>query len=978
MEIKTSTNWDIDNPKLRQLNESKDPKIIADPYGGLSGLAKLLRVDLDNGIGADEVKSNFADRSQTFGKNEFDEPPAKSFFHFFINAMKEPILILLLVFSIISIIVGVAFPEPGHEKTGWIEGFAILLAVFLVSSVSSFNDWSKERKFRALNKIKNERLVKVIRAGVQDRVSITTIQCGDVVILDTGDWIPADGIFIEGHDLAVDESSMTGESDQVKKTAQKPFLLSGCQVSTGSGKMLVTAVGMNSEWGITYSKLTEERDPTPLQEMLTTLAKMVGYVGMSVAALLFIVLTISYIVEETTDDVPFKASNLRVFIKFVLLCITIVVVAVPEGLPLAVTISLAYSMKSMLKDNNLVRHLNACETMGGATNICSDKTGTLTENKMTVTHVWMGGQIIDGELKETIPAKVDKDMVKLFCTAMDVNSTAFLKYPTDKIKKMEFIGSKTECALIVLSDVLGHEYNEVRKQQKIVTLFPFSSDRKRMSTLVQHKAGSRLFVKGASEIILGMCDTYLDPQGKEKALTAEDKETMKSKVIESLAAEGLRTLTIAYKDLDECKEEWETPPEDKLILIGIVGIQDPVRKEVPPAIQRCKTAGITVRMVTGDNKLTASRIAKDCGILEEGADYVVMEGPVFRAMSDEELDKVIPKLRVLARSSPSDKHRLVTRLRFHREVVAVTGDGTNDAPALKAADVGMAMGIAGTEVAKEASDIIIMDDNFASIVKAVMWGRAVRQNIQKFLQFQLTVNAVALVIAFVFAAIGKGEPLTPVQLLWVNLIQDTFAALALATEKPSEELLEEKPAGRNERLITPIMWRNVFSTALYQLIIIFFILFGGERCFGMTEDEGVDYEHDRSVLYTMAFNTFVLMQLCNEINARRLDRKWNAFEGFFRNPLFLVIVFGTLAAQILIVFVGGIPFSVKHMTWKYWLICIAFAVSIFPFGVINRVVIPVPDFKWLKYQSPPKKKKGGDDSDGEAEENDGAMELPVV
>jgi len=632
----------------------------------------------------------------------------------------------------------------------------------------------------------------------------------------------------------------------------------------------------------------------------------------------------------------------------------------------------------MLKDNNLVRHLNACETMGGATNICSDKTGTLTENRMTVTHVWIGGHIIDGDLKETIPAKIDKEVVNLMCVSSDVNSSAFLKYPEDKTKRIEFIGSKTECALLVLSDILGHEYNEVRKKQKIITLFPFSSDRKRMSTLVQHKAGSRLFVKGASEIILGMCDSYLDPTGKEKPLTAEDKEHMKSKVIENLAAEGLRTLSIAYKDLDETKEEWESPPEDKLILIGIVGIQDPVRKEVPPAIQRCKTAGITVRMVTGDNILTATRIAKDCGILEDGVDATVMEGPAFRALSDEQLDKVIPKLRVLARSSPTDKHRLVTRLRFLNEVVAVTGDGTNDAPALKAADVGMAMGIAGTEVAKEASDIIIMDDNFASIVKAVMWGRAVRQNIQKFLQFQLTVNGVALVIAFVFAAITRGEPLTPVQLLWVNLIQDTFAALALATEKPTEELLEEKPAGRNERLLTPLMWRNILTTALYELFIIFFILFGGERCFGMTEDEGVDYEHERSVLYTVAFNTFVLMQLCNEINARRLDNKWNAFEGFFTNPLFLAIVFGTFVVQVIVIFVGGIAFSTVRLTWKYWLICLCFAISIFPFGVINRVIIPVPDFKWLRYSTPKKPKKSKDDGDGTAEENGDAMELPDV
>eukprot|EP01114_Cavostelium_apophysatum_P019580 TRINITY_DN634_c0_g1_i1.p1 TRINITY_DN634_c0_g1~~TRINITY_DN634_c0_g1_i1.p1 ORF type:complete len:979 (-),score=333.99 TRINITY_DN634_c0_g1_i1:136-3072(-) len=975
MELGTpgGSRFQLDNEKLRALNVSKDVKELAE-LGGIEGLAAKLHVDINTGLPQEEEEQKFADRIAQFGPNEFIEPPMVTLWELILAAVKEPILILLIISALVSIGFGVGFADEEHRKTGWIEGFAIIIAVFLVVGVTAGNDYSKEKKFRALNKVKNDRLVKVRRNGKEAQVSITTIQVGDIAILDTGDQVPADGVFIDGHELAVDESAMTGESDAVKKTKAKPFMLSGCQVSTGSGLMIITAVGMNSEWGITYSKLIVPREETPLQEKLSGLAKLIGYVGMAVAGLLFIILTIIFIVEHATADEKFQASELRDFIQFVILCITIVVVAVPEGLPLAVTISLAYSMKAMLKDNNLVRHLAACETMGGATNICSDKTGTLTENLMTVTHVWIAGKVVTDELEHTLAAAADKDTVELLCVASDANSTAFLRWNDEK-KKNDFIGSKTECALLVLSNKMGHDYAKVRKEQNVLTLFPFSSDRKRMSTLVANKSASRLYTKGASEIILGLCDTYLNAEGKVCKLQEEDIEGLK-KTIDFLASEGLRTLSVAYKDIDSQQTDYDSPPEDNLTLIGIVGIKDPLRKEVPPAIQTCKLAGITVRMVTGDNKLTATRIAQDCGILEEG--FIVMEGPDFRKLSDEELDKILPKLRVLARSSPSDKHRLVTRLKFHREVVAVTGDGTNDGPALKAADVGMAMGIAGTEIAKEASDIIIMDDNFASIVKSVMWGRSVRGNIQKFLQFQLSVNAVALAIAFVSAVAKYGEPLSPIQLLWVNLIQDTFAALALATEKPSEDLLLNKPAGRRERLITPLMWRNIICTALWELLILFGIVFAGDYLFNIADDEGVNLDKDSNIRFTLVFNVFVFMQIFNEINARRLDNKWNAFERFFTNWLFLSIIIGTALVQGLIVSVGGIAFHVVRLTWKFWIISILLGVTMIPWGIIYRCLIPSPEFEWLKYERKKKTKAKHDKRKKEKKEVTAVaeMELP--
>lgn len=673
-------------------------------------------------------------------------------------------------------------PEDEREGNRWFEPVAILIAVLLVTIVQATNDWSKDRQFRSLNKTKNNFNVKVVRGGEETQIRNYDVLVGDVVILDTGDQVPADGVYISGFDLRLDESGVTGESDPVKKNLERdPFLFSGCRVTDGVGRMLILSTGMNSEWGKLLAALQEEIPPTPLQKRLDKLAAFIGKVGLGFAIATFLALIISWIVKVSA--IEWNWAYMIEWVSFMIIAITILVVAIPEGLPLAVTISLAYSMKEMMKDQNLVRHLVACETMGGATTICSDKTGTLTENRMTVVEGWIGGKDFK---KVPLKFELPKNLTETLVVGISVNTKAIVNYPEGL--NPDFIGNKTECALLHFLHVQGHDYKEVRPQHEVEHLIAFSSSRKRMSTVIRNKKKSkakgtyRIYCKGASEIILDLCVSYVDVKGEVVALDEEIKKKL-NKRINKMAEKGLRTLTLCYKDTDSTN--WDREETD-MTLVGIVGIMDPIREGVAEAVASCKRAGIVVRMVTGDNVKTATKISEDCGILDGSSGNIIMEGPEFQSLTDEELDAKLPSLRVLARAQPLDKRRLVERLQALGEVVAVTGDGTNDSAALKLADVGLAMGIQGTEVAKEAADIIILDDNFVSIVKAVLWGRNVYDNIRKFIQFQLTVNLVALIIAFVGALSQYGTPLTALQLLWVNLIMDTFAALALGTEKPTD------------------------------------------------------------------------------------------------------------------------------------------------------------------------------------------------
>ncbi|XP_077070560.1 plasma membrane calcium-transporting ATPase 3b isoform X7 [Siphateles boraxobius] len=1021
--------------ELRSLMELRGPEAlqkIQESFGDVEGLCQRLKSSTSDGLS--DNPTDLEKRRQAFGQNFIPPKKAKTFLQLVWEALQDVTLIILEIAAIISL--GLSFYQPpGHEaegcgnvsggaedegeaEAGWIEGAAILLSVICVVLVTAFNDWSKEKQFRGLqSRIELEQRFAVVRNGNVIQIPVAEMVVGDMAQVKYGDLLPADGVLIQANDLKIDESSLTGESDHVRKSADKdPMLLSGTHVMEGSGRMLVTAVGVNSQSGIIFTLLgagegeeekkekkakkqdgavamemqplksaeggeVEEREKkksnvpkkekSVLQGKLTKLAVQIGKAGLVMSAITVIILVLYFVIE--TFVVEGRAwmpectpIYVQYFVKFFIIGVTVLVVAVPEGLPLAVTISLAYSVKKMMKDNNLVRHLDACETMGNATAICSDKTGTLTTNRMTVVQAYLNDQHYR-EIPD--PSQINPNTLETLVNAISINCayTSKILPPDVEGGLPKQVGNKTECGLLGFLLDLKRDYVPVREQipeEKIYKVYTFNSVRKSMSTVVQMPDGNfRLYSKGASEILLKKCSSILGANGEARNFKPRDRDEMVKKVIEPMACEGLRTICIGYRDLPcDPEPDWENEAEivTELSCIAVVGIEDPVRPEVPDAILKCQRAGITVRMVTGDNINTARAIAAKCGIIQPGDDFLCLDGKEFNRrirnekgeIEQERIDKIWPKLRVLARSSPTDKHTLVkgiidSTVLEQRQVVAVTGDGTNDGPALKKADVGFAMGIAGTDVAKEASDIILTDDNFSSIVKAVMWGRNVYDSISKFLQFQLTVNVVAVIVAFTGACITQDSPLKAVQMLWVNLIMDTFASLALATEPPTEALLLRKPYGRNNPLISLTMMKNILGHGVYQLVIIFTLLFVGEKIFDIDCGRNAPLHSPPSEHYTIIFNTFVLMQLFNEINARKIHGERNVFDGIFGNPIFCSIVLGTFGVQIVIVQFGGKPFSCAPLNMEQWLWCLFVGVGELLWGQVIATV-PTSHLKCLK------------------------------
>uniref|UniRef100_A0A8C6KJI3 Calcium-transporting ATPase n=1 Tax=Nothobranchius furzeri TaxID=105023 RepID=A0A8C6KJI3_NOTFU len=1027
---------------LMELRGTEGITRIEESYRDIQGLCNRLKTSPVDGLSGQPA--DIEKRKTVFGQNLIPPKKPKTFLQLVWEALQDVTLIILEVAAVISL--GLSFYHPpdaqrehcgkaaggvedeNESEAGWIEGAAILLSVICVVLVTAFNDWSKEKQFRGLqNRIEQEQKFTVVRGGQVIQIPVAEIVVGDVAQIKYGDLLPADGILLQGNDLKIDESSLTGESDHVKKTLEKdPMLLSGTHVMEGSGKMLVTAVGVNSQTGIIFTLLgsgedddddeeekkkekeekkkqrktkaqdgaamemqplnsdegaeAEEKkkanlpkkEKSVLQGKLTKLAVQIGKAGLVASAITVIILVVRFVIDTFwVQNLPWIKEctpvYIQFFVKFFIIGVTVLVVAVPEGLPLAVTISLAYSVKKMMNDNNLVRHLDACETMGNATAICSDKTGTLTMNRMTVVQAYIGEKHYK---KVPEPESIPSSSLDMLILGIAVNCAYTTKImPPEKEGGLPSqVGNKTECALLGFAIDLKRDYQAIRNEvpeEKLYKVYTFNSVRKSMSTVLKMADGSyRMFSKGASEILLKKCCKILIANGEPKVFRPRDRDDMVKKVIEPMASEGLRTICLAYRDfpVSDGEPDWDNENDilTGLTCICVVGIEDPVRPEVPDAISKCQHAGITVRMVTGDNINTARAIATKCGILQPGDDFLCLEGKEFNRrirnekgeIEQERIDKIWPKLRVLARSSPTDKHTLVkgiidSTVAEQRQVVAVTGDGTNDGPALKKADVGFAMGIAGTDVAKEASDIILTDDNFSSIVKAVMWGRNVYDSISKFLQFQLTVNVVAVIVAFTGACITQDSPLKAVQMLWVNLIMDTFASLALATEPPTESLLLRKPYGRNKPLISRTMMKNILGHGVYQLIIIFTLLFAGERLFDIDNGRNAPLHAPPSEHYTIVFNTFVLMQLFNEINARKIHGERNVFEGIFNNLIFCSIVFGTFVIQIVIVQFGGNPFSCVALSIDQWLWCTFLGFSSLLWGQVISS-IPTSRLKFLK------------------------------
>ncbi|KFK34968.1 hypothetical protein AALP_AA5G217200 [Arabis alpina] len=872
--------------------------------GGAEGIAQKLSVSLTEGVRSSELHI----REKIYGANRYAEKPARSFLMFVWEALQDVTLIILMVCAVVSIGVGVAtegFPKGMYDGTG------ILLSIILVVMVTAISDYKQSLQFRDLDREKKKINIQVTRDGNRQHVSIDDLVVGDVVHLSIGDRVSADGIFISGYNLEIDESSLSGESEPSHVNKEKPFLLSGTKVQNGSAKMLVTTVGMRTEWGKLMETLSEGgEDETPLQVKLNGVATIIGKIGLGFAVLTFVVLCIRFVVTKATSGsiTQWSSEDALTLLDYFAIAVTIIVVAVPEGLPLAVTLSLAFAMKQLMRDRALVRHLAACETMGSSTSICTDKTGTLTTNHMVVNKVWICENVKERQ-EENFQLNLSDQVKNILIQAIFQNTGS--EVVKDKEGKTQILGSPTERAILEFGLLLGGDVETQRREHKILKIEPFNSDKKKMSVLTSHSGGSvRAFCKGASEIVLKMCEKVVDSNGKSVPLS-EEKMANISEVIESFASEALRTLCLVYTDLDEAPSG--DLPDGGYTLVAVVGIKDPVRPGVKEAVKICQDAGITVRMVTGDNLSTAKAIARECGILT--ADGVAIEGSYFRDLPPHEMRKILPKIQVMARSLPLDKHTLVNNLRKIGEVVAVTGDGTNDAPALHESDIGLAMGVAGTEVAKENADVIIMDDNFATIVNVARWGRAVYINIQKFVQFQLTVNVVALIINFVSACFTGSAPLTAVQLLWVNMIMDTLGALALATEPPNEGLMKRQPIGRTASFITKAMWRNIIGQSIYQLIVLGILNFAGKQILNLNGPDST------AVLNTIIFNSFVFCQVFNEVNSREIE-KINVFKGMFKSWVFVAVMIATVGFQVIIVEFLGAFASTVPLSWQHWLLCI--------------------------------------------------------
>ncbi|OAY40399.1 calcium-transporting ATPase 4, plasma membrane-type isoform X1 [Manihot esculenta] len=894
--------------------------------GGVEGIARQVSVSLNNGI----HESSVATRQKIYGCNRYTEKPPRSFWMFVWEALQDVTLIILMVCAVVSVGVGIA--TEGWPK-GVYDGLGIILSIFLVVMVTAISDYRQSLQFRDLDREKKKISIQVIRDGRTKEVFIYDLVIGDVVQLSTGDIVPTDGIYISGYSLVIDESSLTGESEPVNIDDKKPFLLSGTKVQDGSGKMLVTAVGMKTEWGKLMETLNEGgEDETPLQVKLNGVATIIGKIGLAFAVLTFLVLTVRFLVEKALHNEFTHWSSYDAFalLDYFAIAVTIIVVAVPEGLPLAVTLSLAFAMKKLMQDMALVRHLSACETMGSANCICTDKTGTLTTNHMVVDKIWICGKAkaINNRNGEGILGLEISDSALSFLLQVIFQNTG-CEISRDEDGQIKILGTPTEKALFEFGLLLGGDFASQRKEVQILKVQPFSSDRKKMSVLVAlPKGGLRASCKGASEIVLKMCDKVVDDSGKPVHLSEEQTRNV-SDVINGFASEALRTLCLAFKDLDDTCEESRIP-DFGYTLVAIVGIKDPVRPGVKDAVRTCLEAGITVRMVTGDNINTAKAIAKECGILTEGG--LAIEAQDFRNKTPEEMRDIIPKIQVMARSLPLDKHTLVTNLRnMFGEVVAVTGDGTNDAPALHEADIGLAMGKSGTEVARENADVIIMDDNFTTIVNVAKWGRAVYKNIQKFVQFQLTVNVVALVINFVSACISGSTPLTAVQLLWVNMIMDTLGALALATEPPVDELMKRTPVGKGDSFITRAMWRNIFGQSIYQLVVLAVLNFDGKRLLGLNGSDAT------KVVNTLIFNSFVFCQVFNEINSRDIE-KINIFRGMFDSWIFMVVIVATVTFQVIIVEFLGAFASTVPLSWQLWVLSVVIGAVSMPVAVVLKCI----------------------------------------
>ena len=976
-----------------------------------------------------------ADSLSRYGVNKLTPLPKEPIWKKFLEKFDEPIIKILLAASLLKIVVDLfaASASVGGVSFGivlllfaasWIfklgdwlpsalfglalilvglsaglghpsyEGLAVMLAVALATGVAFFSEYRSDQEFEKLNEHKDSARVKVMREGSVRTLPLEEVLVGDLIELETGDEIPADGRIVRANELMIDQSLMTGEAEPVRKSAQPEAdeaegpdqpgcVYRGTQVVDGLGEMMITNVGDDTMLGqlarrLSSShvepeneadanavdariqrKLTLSKNLTPLQQKLAVLANTISKIGYIAAILIFFTLLIRGIffsLDATTGkhEIYWPANSeeflgvVQHLLAYVVYMVIIIVVAVPEGLPMSVTVSLALAMRKMTRANALVRQLEATETIGSATVICSDKTGTLTQNKMRVVRLVFGNASIDSDdlkfhscqVRPSDPSQYHA--IRWLALNAAMNSTATLE---EKNGKTMVIGSSTEGALLYWLRESGCDSSGFRNDHSSLFRIAFSSEHKKMVTIVSIQDRLTAFVKGAPEIILERCNRIMQEDGSVLPMTASHRQHVASE-IERSAHEAMRTLAFAQKELpadfprvnEEIQPRREELSED-LIFCGFVAIRDPLREDVVQAVAECRSAGIEVKMITGDNLETARAIAKEIGLLDSPNAFSLTSAE-FNALSDDELKQRMPNLKVLARARPLDKYRLVGLLQEQEHVVAMTGDGTNDAPSLKKADVGLSMGISGTEVAKEASKIVLLDDSFSTIVKSVHWGRALYENIQRFIQFQLTINVSALLIAFLGPFFGLKPPFTVLQLLWINVIMDTFAAIALCSEPPRKGLMQAKPKRRNEHIITKTMLGNILLTASFYVVVMMVLLKGMES-FGWFVGEGAQ-SHEFPELsmrqITIFFTAYVFFQIWNQINCRSLSPKRSGLRGLLSNPIFLAIASLTLLGQMAIVRFGYDIFEVEPLAVMDWLVIAGATTSVLVFAEITRIV----------------------------------------
>lgn len=846
------------------------------------------------GLTDEQVKQS----RQQHGKNVLTPPQRTSLWKLYLDKYRDPIIQILLVAAFVSLIL--AFIEKNFMET-----IGIFVAVFLATTVGFYFERDAAKKFNLLTALSEEQPVKVRRNGKVMEIPRHDVVVGDVVLVEVGDEVPADGELIVCNDLQMNESTLTGEPVTEKSLEgggdgayPRNVILRSTMVMNGRGEFVVTAVGDATEIGKVAKKSTEQTSvETPLHMQLDKLAKMISKVGSVVSVAAFFIFLIHDILTNPAWGGKDYFYMAEIVLNYFMMAVTLVVMAVPEGLPMAITLSLALNMRRMLKSNNLVRKLHACETMGAVTVICTDKTGTLTQNKMQVSAL---------ELKQGDEALLD--------TAIALNSTA-------ELNDGKPIGNPTESALLLWLDAQGKDYEELRKQVNVLKQLPFSTERKMMATLAEVDGETYLFVKGAPEIVMKKCII----EDRMKKQTAEELDEWQYK--------AMRTLAFAYKKIEtsimrtsrtSTAEVVALLDANDLQLQAIAAIADPIRPDVPAAVQECRHAGIEVKVVTGDTAATALEIGKQIGVFEDepeniGADgsmtsldQQMITGEQWEALSDEEAYERAKDIRVMSRARPTDKQRLVAMLQKRGEVVAVTGDGTNDAPALHYAHVGLSLG-SGTSVAKEASDMTLLDDSFKSIANAVMWGRSLYRNLQRFLFFQLVVNVAALLLVLGGSVIGTEMPLTVTQILWVNLIMDTFAALALASLPPSHEVMKEKPRKASDFIINKSIGFGILFCGIVFFLVMFALLVYCER----RGKGGVDVHE-----LTMFFTTFVMIQFWNLFNAKALMSHHTAFRHFLKDKGMILVLVLVLVGQWIIVTFGGEMFRTTPLSLHEWLLII--------------------------------------------------------